>query len=109
MEVVRLIGRGKVPAGAVRIDRRSRFGNPHKIGEAGDREEVIRKFREDIERRKQSDPIGLMLDLIELEGKDLACWCAPEPCHGEVWIEAVEWMQRIRERARKIEQERKAG
>src|SRR5215831_6014372 len=29
----------------------------------------------------------LMAALPELRGKDLACWCSPEPCHGEVLLE----------------------
>ena len=29
----------------------------------------------------------LMAALPELRGKDLACWCSPEPCHGAVPLE----------------------
>jgi hypothetical protein len=28
--------------------------------------------------------------LPELKGKTLACWCKPEPCHGDILIEHVE-------------------
>jgi hypothetical protein len=28
-----------------------------------------------------------MAALPELRRKDLACWCAPLPCHGEVLLE----------------------
>jgi hypothetical protein len=28
-----------------------------------------------------------MAALPELRGKDLACWCAPERCHGQVLLE----------------------
>jgi Domain of unknown function (DUF4326) len=26
----------------------------------------------------------LINDIHELRGKDLACWCAPEACHGDL-------------------------
>jgi len=29
----------------------------------------------------------LMAALPELRGKDLVCWCAPEPCHADVLLE----------------------
>jgi Domain of unknown function (DUF4326) len=32
----------------------------------------------------------LMARLPELEGKVLACWCKPEPCHGDVLVRLVE-------------------
>ena len=25
----------------------------------------------------------------ELRGKDLACWCAPKPCHGDILLEVA--------------------
>lgn len=65
----------------VYIGRPSKWGNPFKIGVDGDREEVIEKYREWIQ--KQPD---LMVDLGELRGKILGCWCPPDRCHGEVLI-----------------------
>jgi hypothetical protein len=29
---------------------------------------------------------GLVKDVDELRGRDLVCWCAPEPCHGDVLL-----------------------
>lgn len=69
------------PAEAVRIDRASKWGNPFAVGKDGARHEVIARF----EAWLQTQP-HLMAALPELRGKDLACWCAPEPCHGEVLI-----------------------
>ncbi len=67
----------------VRIDRRTRWGNPFAIGKNkdGTREEVIQKYRTWI-----TDQADLLGDLDELRGKTLACWCKPEPCHGDVLV-----------------------
>jgi len=48
-----------------------------------EQKETIRHLRSLLadERRR------LMAAQPELRGKDLACWCAPEPCHGDVLFE----------------------
>ena len=82
--------RGVVPPGAVYVGRRmarlglagSKWGNPFKIGLNGTRAEVIAKYRTGL--LQQPD---LMAALPELRGKDLVCWCAPEPCHADVLLE----------------------
>jgi len=71
-----------VPRDAVYIGRPSKWGNPFVIGKHGDREEVIRRFREWLARQP-----GLMSQLHELRGRDLVCFCAPLACHGDVLIE----------------------
>ncbi len=63
----------------VRIDRATKWGNPFVIGRDGDRAEVIAKYREWIAEQPE-----LLAALPELRGKRLGCWCAPEPCHGDV-------------------------
>lgn len=68
-----------IPKGSVYIGRGSFYGNPFKIGVDGDREVVIEKyiewFNEDPERVKRAK--------IELKGKNLVCYCAPNHCHGD--------------------------
>jgi Domain of unknown function (DUF4326) len=32
----------------------------------------------------------LIAALPELHGRNLVCWCAPNPCHGDVLLEAAE-------------------
>ena len=66
------------------IGRGSKWGNPFIIGKDGNREEVIRKYREYI---MQSD---LLNDLEELRGKVLGCFCKPKACHGDVLVELLE-------------------
>ena len=61
---------------------RSKWANAFKIGRDGTRTEVITKYRNHLLSRPE-----LIAALPELRGKDLACWCAPEPCHGEVLLE----------------------
>jgi len=46
---------------------------------------VIVKYRDHLLSRPE-----LIAALPELRGKDLACWCAPEPCHGEVLLELAD-------------------
>jgi hypothetical protein len=68
------------PADAVYIGRPSKWGNQFVIGKDGTRAEVIAKY----ERYLCDSPL---LDQIhELRGKNLVCWCAPEPCHGDVLL-----------------------
>ena len=64
----------------VRVDRGSRWGNPFILKEDGTRDEVITAYRDSYLPHKPS----LRSRLGELQGKLLACWCAPEPCHGDV-------------------------
>ncbi len=72
---------GYCPTGAVRIDRKTKWGNPFRIGLHGDRHEVIRRYTEWILTQEH-----LLLCLGELRGKDLACWCCPDECHGDILL-----------------------
>ncbi len=62
------------------IGRPSKWGNPFAIGKDGNRIEVIEKYRNWIK-----DNSELMNSIQELRGKILGCWCAPKPCHGDVF------------------------
>lgn len=67
----------------VYIGRPTKWGNPFLIGKDGDREEVVRKYREWLLTQPQ-----LIEDARnELRGKVLACWCSPQACHGDVLSE----------------------
>lgn len=70
-----------IPEGSVFIGRPSKWGNPFIIGRHGNRDEVIRKYREWIARQPR-----LLASLHELRGHNLACYCAPLPCHGDVLL-----------------------
>ena len=72
-----------VPADAVYIGRPTRWANMYKIGQDGTRAEVIIRYRTHVE----AAPVFLARVRAELAGKDLVCWCAPLPCHGDVLLE----------------------
>lgn len=84
---------GRVPEGAVRIDRKTRWGNPYPITAEAPREEVIRRYKAFLWGRIRSGAISEG-DLAALHGKRLACWCHPRACHGEVLVAAAAWAHR---------------
>ena len=77
-----LIAWAKARGAYLRIDRRSRWGNPYRIGRDGTRDIVCEKYSDHLWRSPE-----LLARLGETSGKVLACWCYPERCHGEVLCE----------------------
>lgn len=75
---------------SVRIDRRTRWGNPFKLGRDGTRDEVIEKYRKWLWAAIYTGEIK-QTDLAALHGKRVACWCAPKACHGDVLTRAATW------------------
>jgi hypothetical protein len=80
--------RDGLPPGAVYIGRLlpryglvgSKWHNPYWVGRDGTREEVIARY----ERHLHDS--GLIDAVRELRGRDLVCWCALEPCHGDLLL-----------------------
>jgi hypothetical protein len=78
-----------IPPGAVYIGRANRryrlraskWANPFAIKREADREAAIDAY----ERWLRLQP-HLRGALHELSGRDLVCWCAPLPCHGDVLL-----------------------
>lgn len=68
------------PKGSVYIGRGSKWGNPFIIGKDGSRDDVIEKYKIYL---LESNLIG---SIHELRGKDLVCFCAPKPCHGDILL-----------------------
>ena len=68
-----------IPPDAVYVGRPSKWGNPFRIGKDGTREGVIHLYKIAL--------IASKVDLSELRGKDLVCWCAPLPCHADILLE----------------------
>jgi hypothetical protein len=79
----RMVGRQSRP-GRRYIGRPDVLGNPFVIGRDATRAEVIAKYR----RWAPTQP-RIMAALPELVRKDLICWCAPLPCHGDALQEMV--------------------
>lgn len=59
---------------AVYVGRGSPWGNPYRTGIDGTRTEVIDMFVKNILPT---------LDVRELRGKDLVCFCKPKRCHAD--------------------------
>jgi len=71
------------------IGRGSVFGNPYKIGEDGNRRDVIERYREYFYDRIGVDP-AFRHQVLALKGQVLGCFCAPQACHGDVIVEFLE-------------------
>lgn len=72
----------------VYIGRGSPFGNPFRIGDDGDRAQVLVKYRNYFNQRLTDQ--SFRDKVLELKGKVLGCWCKPLACHGDVIIEYLE-------------------
>jgi len=63
--------------------RESKWANPFKLRRGAtyeERKEAIARYERHLHES------GLIRDVHELRGKDLVCWCAPSPCHGDVLL-----------------------
>lgn len=59
----------------------SKWHNPFSVKQYGD--QAIPLFEEYI----RASP--LLNDIEELRGKTLGCWCAPNPCHGDILVKIL--------------------
>jgi hypothetical protein len=83
----------KMPENCIYVGRRTRWGNPYKIGEESDpyshnivkdNREAVQLFKEHLQHILYIDPSFLE----PLRGKDLACWCKLEDfCHADILLE----------------------
>ncbi len=84
----------------VRIDRRSKWGNPYRIGPDGGRDEVCARYVVYLLGR-----VDLLRSLEELRGLRLGCWCKPLRCHGDTLVrfleEGIPWRKVPKKRIRK--------
>jgi len=68
----------------VYIGRGTVWGNPYPIGPAGDREEVLRKYQYDFDRRFLRFFEDHDNNVKKIRGKILGCHCKPAACHGDI-------------------------
>lgn len=92
-------GRGPLLGPMLRIDRCTPFGNPFKMRFEEERARVIAQYREwwyaDAQEQLRYKFIRAFDDANRnplLGPVQLACWCAPRMCHGDV---LAEYAQRI--------------
>ncbi|MGP3699165.1 DUF4326 domain-containing protein [Rhodobacter sp. NSM] len=87
----------RMPPGAVKVDRSTRWGNPwsiqkaREVGYSGTDAELaalcVGMFRNAIQRRLPA-VVEILENIHQLRGQDLACWCPPSsPCHADVLLE----------------------
>lgn len=72
----------------VYIGRGSLWGNPYTVQAYG-RELCIAMYEQYIRQRLHQEP-DLYLQLLELKGKTLGCFCKPKACHGDILIKLIE-------------------
>ena len=80
----------------VLVDRRTKWGNPFRIGPGQDAGQAVARYRVHLWQRIRAGEIALE-ELAELESCWLACWCVGDghPCHGEVLERAASWAARV--------------
>ena len=61
----------------------------HRLGELNVMVEAVEP-PPDVWERIKSGELSLVR-LASLAGRTLGCWCAPQPCHGDVLAEAAKW------------------
>lgn len=76
------------------IGRPSRLGNPYHIGKDGPRKVVIAKFESWLRDQITAGQFTLGY-IASLYGKVLGCYCAPQDCHGYIWLYYAKWAQSL--------------
>jgi hypothetical protein len=66
----------------------SPFANPFKVGKDGSRSQVLEKYKKYIKSKLRTN-VELRKKLMKMKGKNLGCWCKPEPCHGDVLVKIL--------------------
>ena len=89
MKVIHCQGFPHDSVGTVYIGRPSPFGNPYIMHSEADRFEVIEKYKIWFAYQVKINP-EFRKKVLALRGCDLACWCAPKLCHGDVIISWLE-------------------
>lgn len=65
------------------------FGNPFTLKNSGTRNEAIAKFKQYFYERIGHDN-EYKHKVLELKGKRLGCFCKPQSCHCDVFVEYLE-------------------
>lgn len=87
----------RMPAGAIKVDRSTRWGNPWPVGAEGplgrtapDAEGAVGLFEQMLRDPEMRAAAGYPSDLSPLRGRSLACWCrVGDWCHGDALLRAA--------------------
>ena len=63
----------------------NKFANPYRLGFEGSRDVVIAKHKKDF----YNDPELQEAVWNELKGETLGCFCKPQACHGDTYVEYI--------------------
>ena len=80
----------------IQIDRRTWLGNPFILGPDGNRATVIEKYKVWFDQQMLSNEefkekfYDMCKSYAHYEIVQLACWCSPQPCHGDIIKQAME-------------------
>ncbi|MCT7957273.1 DUF4326 domain-containing protein [Laspinema palackyanum] len=98
----------------------SALANPFHIGKDGNREMVVEKYRHwlwaQIKAGLRGESNAAFAELIMLakrtmrgEALELACYCAPLACHGDVIVKAIHWLiqENLVEGKKQVKKEKK--
>lgn len=73
--------------GDIRIDRRTKWGNPYPITDTETRSQVLFKYVFYLKNAID----GGELNISEISGaKRIGCWCKPLSCHGDILKKLIE-------------------
>jgi len=93
--MIKIVNKRNYKGPGIYVGRPSPLGNRFVIGRDGDRDEVIRKYRDFLATAlHDDDKVKREFERIEELNKKgdviLICWCAPSKCHGDVIKEMIE-------------------
>lgn len=76
----------RMPEGAVKVDRSTRWGNPFVAATPAERARAVAQYRAWL----PSQPALVAAARDALRGRDLACWCPLDgPCHADVLLDVA--------------------
>ena len=90
-----------ISAGAIFVDRRTKWGNRNRMSCEADRQWVCEQHELDL-----ANDVKLLRSLDELRGHDLVCHCRPKRCHADLLLrlangsrdDRIEWWCNIKKR-----------
>src|SRR5262245_27481975 len=94
--MIRIENRRTYRGEGIYIGRPSLLGNPYSVRECG-RQEAIRLYRRwlwdrILEQGEVYTELKRLAEMAKQGEATLICWCAPEPCHGDMVRRSVEWL-----------------
>ena len=78
----------------IKVDRTTPIGNPFRMHDETERDQVCDLYEEYFERAMKNDllfkhHIDYIVNAISTKNIALGCWCAPKRCHAETIVKYV--------------------